>query len=343
MLFAGAAVMVALEVASIPRLYAVALCLGANEAVRDTTFASALPALAGERRLEQANGRLVTAGFVGQQLLGPALGTGLFALAAGAPLVAAAALTLAGTVTVAALPALRPARHPERSRATVGHADGTGLVGELVAGVVFLARHRVLRTVAALAVVLTVTDAAWFAVLVLLVTDELGYSEWAYGVLLAVSAVGGVAGGWLADRVIARLAAAVVLRWGVVVVAAAQLVTGLAGGLAVVAAGVSVGNAALAVWLTAAVSQRQALTPDQVLGRATAAWRTAALGGVPVGMLAGGLLAQTAGVRAPFLVGVPVLLLAATAATPLTAARLGTARSADDGETGSPPSAEREP
>ena len=343
MLFAGAAALVALEVANIPLLYVVALCLGANETVRDTAFASALPAVAGGRRLESANGRLVTAGFVGQQLLGPALGTALFALAAGAPLVAAAALTLAGTVAVAALPALRPAGEPGGGRAAADHSDRGALVGELLAGVAFLARHRVLRTIALLAVVLTVTDAAWFAVLVLLVTDELGYSEWAYGVLLAVAAVGGVAGGWLADRIIARLGAAVVLRWGVVVVAAAQLVIGLAGGVAVVGVGVSLGNAALAVWLTAAVSLRQTLTPDRLLGRVTAAWRTTALAGVPVGMLAGGLLAQTAGVRAPLLAGVPVLLVAAVAATPLAPAALRTARPSADGETGSAPSAEDDP
>jgi MFS family permease len=80
------------------------------------------------------------------------------------------------------------------------------------------------------------------------------------------------------------------------------------------------------VWLAAAASQRQRLTPDEVLGRVTAAWRTVALGAIPAGALAGGLVASMLGLRAPFLAGAPLLLVAAVLARPLTARAIEAAR-----------------
>lgn len=58
---------------------------------------------------------------------------------------------------------------------------------------------------------------------------------------------------------------------------------------------------------TAAVTVRQRLTPEHVLGRVGSAYRLADLGGAVLGGLAGGLLADGFGLLAPFWVAATAL------------------------------------
>lgn len=325
-------------VVSIPWLYLVAFGLGAAETVGDTAMATAVPALVADRQLERANGRLVSVVFVGQQLLGPAIGATLFVVAAAAVFGISAGLVAVSAALVASLPSFNRTASVQVGNATPARLDATislrariaGFVAEVREGATFLATHPLLGTLTVLVVVLTFTDAAWFGVLVLLLADELGAPEAAYGIVLAVAAVGGIVGGLTAERVLTRIPSGVMLRGGLVAVAAAQLLIGLSRHLATATVGLAVGNAALAWWHTAAATLRQSLTPDRVLGRVSATWRTVSMGAVPVGMWAGGLVASGFGVRAPFVWGVPLLLLAALGATPLRSAPIHTARSCPD-------------
>jgi MFS family permease len=326
---------VLLAAVPLPLLYLAALSLGTNETLRDTTAATALPAVVASEQLEVGNGRLVAVGFVANQLAGPALGAGLFAAAAALPFGLSGGLALVAAVLVQRLPSLNRSATPQepslacrdsrRPATALKHAFRRAR-RELVDGVRFLAGHRVLRTVALLAVVLTLTDAAWFGVLVLLVTDELGLPKSSYGIILAVAAVGGAGGGLLASRIIDRIGPSATLRGGLVVLATAQVIIGVSGNAAVVTAALGVGNVAFAVWLTAAATLRHALTPDQLLGRVTGAWRTAATGAIPVGFFLGGIIAAAWGIRAPFIAGAPFVLAAALFARSLTSTAITSAR-----------------
>lgn len=337
-LFALVVASVLVGVVSVPLLYGIAFCLGSNETVRDTTMSTAVPALVPRSQLERANGRLVTVAFVGNQLVGPALGAGLFAVAVTTPFTLSATLVALAAALLVRLPSLNrsaPAVTAGEPGGEVGAPVGqrfTRFTREVMEGVSFLARHRVLRTIALLAVVLIFTDAAWFSILVLLITDELGLAQWSYGIILAVAAVGGAGGGWVAHRVIARVGAAVVLRGGLGVIGAAQITIGVTRSAIAATTALAIGNAGFALWLTAAASQRHALTPDRILGRVTAAWQTAALGAIPVGMLVGGLAADAYGLRAPFLAGAPLVLGAALLARPLTTRTIATAHAASEAD-----------
>jgi MFS family permease len=57
-----------------------------------------------------------------------------------------------------------------------------------------------------------------------------------------------------------------------------------------------------------AVSLRQRLTPDRLLGRVNSAYRLLAWGAMPIGSAFGGLLAQAFGLRAVFAVAAAVML-----------------------------------
>jgi MFS family permease len=329
-LFALVVIVVLGDVVSIPLLYAVAFCLGSNETLRDTTMSTAVPALVPAHRFEWANGRLVTVGFVGQQLAGPALGAVLFAVAIISPFALSAALAVAAAGLVASLTTLNRSLTTETEREdAVDEVVATAVVGwwhEIREGVGFLVRHRVLRTLVLLSVLLSFTDMAWFSILVLFVTDELGLADWTYGAMLAIAAIGGAAGGWGADRIIQRVGPAGSLRGALVIIGAAQAVIGLTSSPTVVIGSLAVGNAGFAVWLTAAASQRHALTPDRLLGRVSGVWRTASLGAIPLGAVCGGLLARWLGLRAPFLVGAPLVIGAALLVRVITPSRLAEAR-----------------
>lgn len=326
------------DLISIPLLYLVAFVLGAAETMADTAMAAAIPALVADRQLERANGRLVSVVFVGQQLLGPAIGATLFAVAAAAVFGISAGLVAVSAALVASLPSFNRTAHrqgdviPPSGPSTAADLRGrtAAFLADVREGASFLARHPLLGSLTVLAVVLSFTDAAWFGVLVLLLTDELGAPEAAYGIVLAIAAGGGIAGGLTAERVLARVAPGVMLRGGLVLVAGAQMLIGVSRHLVIATIGLAVGNAVLAWWHTAAATLRQSLTPDRVLGRVGATWRTASLGAIPAGMWAGGLIAAGHGVRAPFIWGVPLLLLAALATRRLTSTAIQTARAGTD-------------
>jgi MFS family permease len=66
-----------------------------------------------------------------------------------------------------------------------------------------------------------------------------------------------------------------------------------------------------AVFGVVGVSLRQAIVPDPLMGRVVSAFRMLSYGVVPVGAIMGGAVARTLGLRAPFLLGTAVLVLAA--------------------------------
>jgi MFS family permease len=163
---------------------------------------------------------------------------------------------------------------------------------------------------------LGLVDTAWFAILVLFAIEVLDVGSAGYGLLVAAGGVGAIAGSLLAaplSRAYGRGAALVV---SLVVAAAAQTGVGLTSTAVVAGALLGVSGFAFGVWNVAAVSLRQALAPDRLLGRVHSAYRFLGVGASAVGALAGGLVADTLGLRAPFLIGAPLLVAAALAAGP---------------------------
>jgi hypothetical protein len=74
------------------------------------------------------------------------------------------------------------------------------------------------------------------------------------------------------------------------------------------------------------VSLRQQVVPAELLGRVNSEYRTIGWGMIPLGGVAGGLVAHVLGLRAPFLVAGGLRLTALLAAAPLLVAagrRLG--------------------
>lgn len=286
-------------------LYALAFLLGAGEILVDGATLAMVPRVVPAAVLERANGRLLAAEIAGNEFAGPPLGAALFSVAVILPFATNAGALAVAVMLVLSLPAVFvPVRTAPRTR--VGTDVGEGLR--------WLLRHRAVRTVTGVAAVWNLVDTAWFAILVLYAGDVLGVGELAFGILLAVGAVGGILGALLAPRLSRSIGWRGVLVWVLVLAAGAQLVLGVTSDVVVAGAMLALSSMSFGLGNVVVRTMRQSLVPDELLGRVNSAYRTLAYGGAVLGSVLGGLLATQLGLRAPLLGGVPVLLVTALAA-----------------------------
>jgi hypothetical protein len=83
----------------------------------------------------------------------------------------------------------------------------------VLAGLRWLAGHRLLRTLAVATAAVAAADSAWFAILVLYAKNHLGTGVVGFGFLLTVGALGGLLGSFVADRLVAGRRHRMVLAW----------------------------------------------------------------------------------------------------------------------------------
>ncbi|HUQ39896.1 MAG TPA: MFS transporter [Acidimicrobiales bacterium] len=298
---------VALDQAAMWMLYLAAVVLGIGETLFDTAAQSILPSLVGRDDLARANGRQQAVELVMNAFLGPPLGGLLAAVALALAFgVSAAAFLLAAIALMSVAGSFRPER-------TAAEATRT-LRQDIIEGVAFVWGHPVLRT---LGLMLGTTNLAFTAhgsifVLYAIRPGPMGLTPTGFGLLLASASVGGVAGSLAADPIARSVGPTRCLRVAVVVFGSALAVPALTA--SVVANGVAFMAATFAgvVWNVITVSLRQRITPDRLLGRMNSAYRLLGWGTMPIGAALGGLVAETAGLRATFVVAaalhLPMLL-----------------------------------
>ncbi len=292
--------------ANVAWLYAVAFVVGTGETLADNAVLTMLPTLVPTEQLDRANGRLVSAQVAGNEFVGPLLGSVLFSYALLLPVAVDGAALGVATALLLSLPAMSGPAPAVGTRRSVRDS--------IVEGVKFVRRHRRLRAVVLIGAGLSMADAAWFSLLVLYSEEVLRLEPAAFGALLAVGALGGILGGVLAGRCIARYGRAAAAASALAATAAAQVAIAVTANVPLVAAMLAVTSGAFAIWNTVSATERHVVTPNELLGRVNAAYRTAAIGVAPLGVVAGGLVARGFGLRAPLLIGVvPLLALAALA------------------------------
>ncbi|MEY9872968.1 MFS family permease [Streptacidiphilus sp. MAP12-33] len=293
-------VVAALGAASITVLCATAFLLGIGQIFFDSASGAYLPTLLGREpvALQRANSRLQGAGQVAEGFVGPPVGGFLFALGRAVPIVVDAATFLFSALMIRSLPPT-PARPRPAERASV--------LAEAREGALYLLRHRLLLGLALRPAVGNFAFVGVGAVLALYVHDTLHLAPALYGVFLTAEAVGGLSGTLLAGRLSARFGTGGTLTLTAAVEAVALLGIGLAPGAIAAGAGFAVLGAAMGATIVLGGSTRQAIVPDALMGRVTAASRLLSRSAGPAGALFGGWLATVAGLRAPFLFGAGVL------------------------------------
>jgi MFS family permease len=307
------------SVAAIWALYAVALLLGTAETVYDTCAQSMLPQVVPRDRLPRANGRLIAAELTANEFVGPPLGGLLVAAGIAAAFATPAALWAAA---VGALLLLRGSFAVPRTE------KPTTLRADVAEGLRYLWHHRLLRNLAAMTGLFNFATNATFAVFVLHAVgprSAMRLTEAAYGVLFATMAAGNLIGALLADPIIRRLGRSRSLLLGILGGVGTVGILALTTNPLVIAAAFVIGGLTNALWNVVAVSLRQRITPDRILGRINSSYRLVAWGTRPLGAAAGGLLGELLGLRAVFTIAAALILITLLGMTQVTDTAISTA------------------
>jgi MFS family permease len=303
-LLATMAVVVGLRRMDLPLLVAFVLANGTARTMYYSASQAAVPELVPTGSLASANGVLNGTEAAGEHLAGPIIGALAFVARRALPFIAdASAVGASGLVLLG----LRTKR-PDRAAPKGSSWDGARL----------LFRDRRLRLLVTLIAALAGLQGLVSGILVLVAMHDWGVHARFYGVFLAAGAVGNVPGALLADRIVTRIGSAGTLLAAAVISGIAYLVMAAAHSWLVAGSAFVVVGFAVAAGSVVAISLRQRLTPNEVMGRVGSAWRGLVWGAAPVGALGAGGLAVLGGLRLPiYLAGVAQCLVAIVLARPL--------------------------
>lgn len=265
--------------------------LGTAETFADTTSQTLLPMVVPRRDLGLGNARLM-AGFVTiNQLAGPPLGAGLFALDAVVPFVVQAAFILASAAAISRV------RLPEHGVARDARSKARR---EIVQGLRWLWGHAAVRTLSLTIVTFNVTYGAAWSVLVLYAIERLETGEVGFGLLTSATAVGGVLGTLTYGRLSARFSLGDLMRAGLIIETVTHLALALTRSQPVALVIMFVFGAHAFVWGTTSRTVRQRAVPTELQGRVGSVYLLGVQGGIVVGSALGGAIAGLWGVVAPF-------------------------------------------
>jgi MFS family permease len=273
-------------------LYATAFALGLCQVMYDSAARAILPQVVTDRRrLEAANSWLTVEETVGQDFAGPPVGAALFGWFRAAPFLGAAMGFAAAALLVLAVP----------GRFRVERAQPTTLRADIRAGLRWLWRHPVLRDLTIYSGLTAAFMSMATSLTVLYALQTLHLRPSLYGVLFAVMGVGGLAGSAAVAPLTARLGRSRMITLAAATGAVMFVLLGAApnrwaAGLGFL--GLAVG---VTIWNVLSMSLRQAMIPAELLGRVLATHRVALWGGIPLGALLGGALADRTSVPAVFL------------------------------------------
>lgn len=272
----------------------------------DIAYLAFVPAIVGREALVAANSRL-EASASAAQVIGPAFGGTLMRILGGPSAMTVDALSY---LVSGALLLRISRRDPEP-----GPGARPGIIHEIVEGLSALWRDAVLRALALASGLVSLGGFIFLAVYVLYLTRDLGLDAGAVGLIFAGGGIGALLGSLAATP--ARN------RWGAgQTMVGALLLFGIFGltvplailfrrfALPLILASELLQWFTLVIYNINAVSLRQALTPDHLLGRVNGSMRFIGAGMRPIGSLLGGYLGSRIGLPGALVIGVFGMLLA---------------------------------
>lgn len=279
----------------VPLIMITALVLGLAEVFASLSGSSIVPSAIPKSQRDRANARITGIEYLSHGFVGAPIGGFLVAAGFAITLGTLTAVYIAGALLLMMLIG-NFAVESTRQRGAVH--------GEIREGLQFLWRHKLLRTMALLVTVMAGSWAVWYALIPVYAIGILGLSPQAYGFLLTCLGAGGIIGVVLVspvNRLMGR-------RWSMFVdiigtaamvgvpallpsqpssawvIGAAALLTGIGG----------------TMWTVNVRVIQQALVPNEMLGRFSAASRLVAWGMTPVAALLAGVLAELLSYRVAF-------------------------------------------
>jgi Na+/melibiose symporter-like transporter len=293
----------------VEQLYAVAFLAGILTTFFDVAYQTYLPTLVDAGELVEGNSKLAAsasvaefgafsfAGWLVQLVTAP----GAMAVDAGSFLVSAASLK--------SIRREEPLPTPAHERQSVR--------AEIVEGLRAVARHEMLRPLAVSWIALSAASGVFGSVFVLYVTRDLGFSPGVQGVIYGIGGLTSFFGAVVADGCRRRFGAGGAMILGMtlggggmmLIVGAPPSIVGLTA--AVLVAQQIITDPGWTVYEINAVSLRQAIAPERLLGRVNAATRFSGLVAMLVSSLIAGAIAGATSPRVALTAGACVMLMGA--------------------------------
>ncbi len=304
--------------------------LGIGEVLHDTSALTFLPEIVKPHRLEEANGYLITVERAANQFGGPLVGALLISGSFALPFLIDA-FTFAASAVVLATIAVRPAapRHDD--------VEAPDFLRELGRGYRVLRNHEYLRLLAVVVTVINLGGGMLFVIMIFFAQEVLGTTPFQYAVLMIGTAVGAGLGGLTADRIVRVIGTGTVLRLSGIGLPLSLVILGAARSWPVAVAMLALYGLALSYWRIVALSLRQAIIPNRLLGRVNGVYRFFSFGAIPIGAVIGGVMVsvltspigRTAALQAPVLAAGAIQLLMFVVILPrLNTAKLDAVRAA---------------
>ena len=283
--------------------YLLAFMFGLLEVTRDNAAQAFLPQIVSKDHLPKANGRLFGIEIVTNNFLGTPVGGFLIGLSLITPFIFDTLLMLASVFFIIGIKG--KFERPEKNSKEQNTSE---MIKE---GVNWLKNNTLLKRLAIYTGVANFFGSMQFPIMILFAQELIGLNAIQYSFLAYGAAIGGLVGSQLANKVNARFEESKTLLISVALFGIGMFVPYVTSNPFVIAGSFGLSSFGSVLWNVQAVSIRQSLIPDNLLGRVNSVYRLLALGLNPIGTLFGGVLVKILNnsfsrefaLRFPFLLG----------------------------------------
>ena len=187
---------------------------------------------------------------------------------------------------------------------------------EIISGLAFVWREPYLRAIAGSKIAWGLGGGIFGALILIYGIDELGFEAGVLGTLFAVGGISALVGATITGRITRRFGIGNVIVYGFLLLGLGSLFIPLAQGSLLIAGALLVAaqlssDGALVAYEINEMSLRQAITPDQLLGRVNASLHFTELTSNFAGALLAAGLAELIGLRFSLLIGACIFILGA--------------------------------
>ena len=283
--------------------YLLAFMFGLLEVTRDNAAQAFLPQIVSKDNLPKANGRLFGIEIVTNNFLGTPVGGFLIGLSLITPFIFDTLLMLVSVFFITGIKGKF-----ERPEDINKDQNTSEMIKE---GVEWLKNNTLLKRLAIYTGIANFFGSMQFPIMILFAQELIGLNAIQYSFLAYGAAIGGLVGSQVANKVNARLEESKTLLISVALFGIGMFAPYVTTNPFIVAGSFGLSSFGSVLWNVQAVSIRQALIPDNLLGRVNSVYRLLALGLNPIGAIFGGAIVKILdnsfsrefALRFPFLLG----------------------------------------
>jgi MFS family permease len=283
--------------------YLLAFMFGLLEVTRDNAAQAFLPQIVSKDSLPKANGRLFGIEIVTNNFLGTPVGGFLIGLSLITPFIFDTLLMLVSVFFITGIKGKF-----ERPEDINKDQNTSEMIKE---GVEWLKNNTLLKRLAIYTGIANFFGSMQFPIMILFAQELIGLNAIQYSFLAYGAAIGGLVGSQVANKINAKLEESKTLLISVALFGIGMFAPYVTTNPFIVAGSFGLSSFGSVLWNVQAVSIRQALIPDNLLGRVNSVYRLLALGLNPIGAIFGGAIVKILdnsfsrefALRFPFLLG----------------------------------------